>query len=97
MTMTDKRAAFYQTLASIPTGQYTSYGQLALLCGVHVRQIQAWLRTLPEGSALPWYRVINSQRKISDHGGARRQYQKLAEEGLLPGPNGRFPAGCYWP
>ena len=95
--MTGKRNAFYQTLASIPEGHYTSYGQLAQLCGVHVRQIQAWLRTLPEGSTLPWYRVINGQRRISTHSGAQRQYQKLAEEGLLPEANGRFPQAFHWP
>lgn len=95
--MTDKRSAFYQTLSSVPKGHYTSYGELARLSGVHVRQVQAWLRSLPEGSALPWHRVINSQRRISDHSGAQRQYQILAEEGLLPESNGRFPQALYWP
>lgn len=94
--MTD-RTVFYQTLAGIPKGYYTSYGRLAGLCGVHVRQIQAWLRTLPKDSDLPWYRIINSQRKITEHPGAARQYQQLAEEGLLPDRRGRFPPDRYWP
>jgi methylated-DNA-protein-cysteine methyltransferase-like protein len=88
---------FYQTLAAVPKGNYTSYGKLAELCGVHVRQIQAWLRTLPRDSGLPWYRIINSQRKITEHAGAARQYQYLAEEGLLPNKNGKFPKEFFWP
>lgn len=94
--MTD-RSVFYQTLSAIPEGHYTSYGRLADLCGVHVRQVQAWLRTLPEDSRLPWFRVINSQRKITRHPGARLQYERLAAEGLLPDQRGRFPVDYYWP
>ena len=94
--MTD-RTVFYQTLAGIPYGYYTSYGRLADLCGVHVRQVQAWLRTLPRDTELPWFRIINSQRKITEHPGAPRQYQRLAEEGLIPDDRGRFPADRYWP
>lgn len=88
---------FTTTLAAIPRGYYTSYGQLARLCGVHVRQVQAWLRRLPPGTKLPWHRVINSQRRITAHQGAAEQYQRLAGEGLLPQGNGRFPITRYWP
>ena len=91
------RDVFYQTLAAIPPGHYTSYGQLAKLCGVHVRQIQAWLRTLPRDSGLPWFRIINSQRKITQHSGAALQYRLLAAEGLLPDKRGKFPVEFYWP
>lgn len=88
---------FYQTMAAIPAGSFTSYGAIASLCGVHVRQVQAWLRTLPRESGLPWFRIINSQHKITDHAGADKQHQLLAEEGLLPGKNGKFPAERFWP
>jgi len=91
------REVFYQTLAAVPVGNYTSYGKLADLCGVHVRQIQAWLRTMPRETGLPWFRIINSQRKITDHPGAPLQYKLLAEEGLLPEKNGKFPVEFYWP
>ncbi|MBU2864497.1 MGMT family protein [Reinekea forsetii] len=94
--MNDK-TIFYQTLASIPEGYYTSYGAIAQLCGVHVRQIQAWLRTLPEGSNLPWFRIINSQRKITQHSGSLLQHQLLAKEGLIPNERGKFPIEYYWP
>ncbi len=88
---------FTTTLAAVPAGHYTSYGRLAQLCGVHVRQIQAWLRRLPADTRLPWFRIINSQRKITPHPGAPRQHQRLADEGLLPGPAGRYPINRYWP
>lgn len=97
MTDPDPKAVFYQTLASIPEGHFTSYGRIAALCGVHVRQIQAWLRTLPRDTTLPWYRIINSQRKITEHPGATVQYNRLAAEGLLPSHNGKFPKDLYWP
>ncbi len=94
---TTPKAAFYQTLSSIPPGHFTSYGRLASLCGVHVRQIQAWLRTLPRGSGLPWFRIINSQRKITEHPGSITQYELLKAEGLLADKSGRFPMDRYWP
>lgn len=96
MTGSRDLQVFTTTLAAVPRGYYTSYGQLAALCGVHVRQVQAWLRNLPRDTALPWWRVINSQRRISHHPGASTQYRRLAEEGLLPGERGRFPAENYW-
>ncbi len=89
--------AFTSTLAGIPKGSYTSYGKLAEVCGVHVRQVQAWLRKLPRDTQLPWHRIINSQRKITEHPGAALQHQRLAEEGVLPGENGKYPLGKYWP
>ncbi len=94
---TSPKAAFYQTLSSIPPGYFTSYGRLASLCGVHVRQIQAWLRTLPRESGLPWFRIINSQRKITEHPGSITQYDLLKAEGLLADNRGRFPKDRYWP
>lgn len=93
----DPKAVFYQTLSAIPTGYFTSYGRLAGLCGVHVRQVQAWLRTLPRESGLPWYRIINSQRKITEHSGALLQYDLLKAEGLIVDKTGRFPKNRYWP
>ncbi|WP_127559104.1 MGMT family protein [Saccharospirillum alexandrii] len=94
---TSAKAAFYQTLSSIPPGYFTSYGRLASLCGVHVRQIQAWLRSLPRESGLPWFRIINSQRKITEHPGSMTQYELLKAEGLLADYRGRFPKDRYWP
>ncbi len=97
MTEQSQFEVFTTTLAAIPRGYYTSYGALARLCGVHVRQVQAWLRRLPQGTGLPWHRIINSQRRITQHPGSMEQHQRLAEEGLLPLENGRYPLDRYWP
>lgn len=97
MNRPEPKFIFFQTLAAIPPGHYTSYGRIAALCGVHVRQVQAWLRTLPSDTQLPWFRIINSQRKITEHSGAPMQYRLLAAEGLLPDARGRFPSDRYWP
>jgi methylated-DNA-protein-cysteine methyltransferase related protein len=91
------KEVFYHTLSAIPQGRYTSYGRIAKLCGIHVRQVQAWLRTLPRDSGLPWFRIINSQRKITEHSGSARQYELLAREGLIPDRNGKFPIEYFWP
>lgn len=97
MASNEMRTVFYTTLAAIPPGHYCSYGDMAKLCGVHVRQVLAWLRTLPEGSNLPWHRLVNGQRQIADYPGNQKQYRRLAEEGLIPEHNGRFPRQFRWP
>jgi len=91
----DPFVIFTATLNAIPKGYYTSYGALAKSCGVHVRQVQAWLRRLPADTNLPWYRIMNAQRRISDHGGAAKQYKRLAAEGLYPLSSGQFPKDRY--
>ena len=97
MTGDEMRTVFYSTLAAIPPGRYCSYGDIAKLCGVHVRQILAWLRKLPRDSELPWYRLVNGQRRVADYPGNQRQYRLLAAEGLVPERNGRLPRHLRWP
>jgi len=76
----------YQVLASIPAGRLCSYGEVARLVGLpgRARWIGRVLGQLPKDSTLPWYRVINSQGKISFPEGSaayRRQLQHLIDEG----------------
>ncbi|MES9940713.1 MAG: MGMT family protein [Candidatus Thiodiazotropha sp. 6PLUC2] len=97
MANEEMRHAFYTNLASIPAGRYCSYGDMATLCGVHVRQILAWLRTLPADSNLPWYRLVTGQRRIADYPGNEKQHRLLAEEGLIAAENGRYPTEQRWP
>jgi methylated-DNA-protein-cysteine methyltransferase-like protein len=58
------------------------------------------LAGLPEGSDVPWQRVINSQGKISPHGfglGSAVQRQLLEEEGVVFDEQGRIDfAACGW-
>ena len=97
MRREEMRMVFYTTLATVPQGRYCSYGDMARLCGVHVRQVLAWLRKLPRDSDLPWYRLVNGQRRVADYPGNQKQYRLLAEEGIVPEKNGRLPLELRWP
>ncbi|GMQ53367.1 MGMT family protein [Halopseudomonas aestusnigri] len=84
----ERKAAFFQVLASIPPGRVTSYGRIAELAGLGrgARLVGRWLGQLPEGTHLPWHRVLNSQGKLSlgaDTPSGREQRERLAAEGIL--------------
>jgi methylated-DNA-protein-cysteine methyltransferase-like protein len=72
-----------RTIESIPEGCVASYGQIADIAGTGHRQVAQALRSVPEGRLVPWFRVINSAGKISDHGSYDRQYALLEAEGVV--------------
>ena len=81
-------AQYILTVVSlIPVGKVATYGQIAQLAGLpkHARLVGYVLKHIDAGADLPWYRVINSQGKISlgklDDDGANVQQQKLLAEG----------------
>ena len=65
-----------------------SYGQIAKLAGLpkHARLVGYVLKHLDKESQIPWYRVINSQGKISvthmDEKGNNVQQDLLEAEGV---------------
>ncbi|MEH6490687.1 MGMT family protein [Halopseudomonas sp.] len=82
------KAAFFQVLASIPAGKVTSYGKVAELAGMGrgARLVGRWLGQLPDGTRLPWHRVLNSQGKLSlppDSTSGAEQRRRLMAEGVL--------------
>jgi methylated-DNA-protein-cysteine methyltransferase-like protein len=91
------RASFfervYRIVRQIPQGQVTSYGAVARLLGNPrgARTVGWALHSLPEGSDVPWQRVINSQGRIStscrEHG-PRVQRELLEAEGVCFGESG---------
>jgi len=87
MSETDNfRHRVLQIIAAIPYGQVTTYGNVAQLAGSPraARQVGGVLRKLPEGSTLPWHRVINRHGEISQQGeDFKRQRQALLEEGIM--------------
>ncbi|PHZ32878.1 6-O-methylguanine DNA methyltransferase [Yersinia mollaretii] len=78
------RQRVVQVVAAIPYGKVTTYGDIARLIGSPraARQVGGVLKRLPEGSTLPWHRVINRHGEISLIGDdyLRQKKALLAEE-----------------
>ncbi|AOM02521.1 MULTISPECIES: MGMT family protein [Cobetia] len=88
----------YTVVAQIPAGRITTYGRIASMTdGATARMVGSAMRHLPDGHQLPWHRVINASLKVTDHGGAVRQREKLRSEGVLFDGVGRVPRECLWP
>jgi len=67
-TMTKSRwKTIYRAVGNVPRGRVASYGQIAELAGLegHARQVGYALHALPDGSGVPWHRVINAKGEIS--------------------------------
>lgn len=87
-------------IAQIPYGKVASYGQIAKLAGLprHARLVGFVLKNLDNASEIPWYRVINSQGKISlskeNEAGENLQQIKLMQENV-PVINGKVDLKKY--
>ena len=71
----------------MPRGRVATYGQIARLAGMprHARLVGRTLSRLPDGSRLPWHRVLNAGLRNSRRGDDRavtRQRQRLEREGV---------------
>ena len=57
----------WRQVRKIPRGRVATYGQIATLAGLdgHARQVGYALHNLPEGSSVPWHRVVNARGEIS--------------------------------
>lgn len=75
----------WQVVATIPTGQVASYGQVAALAGLpgRARWVGRVLSELPAKTRLPWHRVVNAAGLIVDRPSAAEQRQRLVAEGAL--------------
>ena len=85
----------YKVVRSIPRGRVCTYGQVALLVGSPgaARQVGWALHCLPEGTDVPWHRVVNARGGISLRGrlmGAEIQKQLLMAEGVQFGRSGNI-------
>lgn len=81
------REAVLLLVARIPKGRLASYGQIALMAGFprRPRQVGMVLKGLPEGTKLPWHRVVNTRGYVPSKGrwwGAQVQITRLREEGI---------------
>jgi methylated-DNA-protein-cysteine methyltransferase related protein len=76
----------------IPYGKVTSYGDVAALLGAPraARGVGHVLSSLPQGSDVPWWRVVNGRGEISiRHVGGRLQRVLLEQEGVRFGRGGQ--------
>lgn len=84
------RERVWMIIAAVPYGQVTTYGDVARLAGNSraARQVGGVLRKLPEGSSLPWHRVVNRMGRISLQGESLlRQRNALLAENIEIGPH----------
>lgn len=87
LSSNDCTQAIIETLARIPKGKTCAYGELAKLAGYpgKARYVGFVLKNLPDGSKLPWHRVVNAQGKSSFPPDSERyqlQHRKLFAEGV---------------
>ncbi|MEO5798731.1 MAG: MGMT family protein [Gemmatimonadales bacterium] len=85
---TDSYLRIYAAVRRIPKGRVATYGQIAIVAGLprHARLAGYALNALPEGSAVPWHRVVNAKGAISlrSNGMGHDQLQEmlLRDEGV---------------
>lgn len=81
-----KYEEIYSIVRCIPSGKVATYGQVAALAGgCTARMVGYAMAATPEGSGVPWQRVINHKGKISPHGfgyGSAMQRALLEAEGV---------------
>jgi methylated-DNA-protein-cysteine methyltransferase-like protein len=92
--------AIYMVVMSVPAGRVATYGQVAELAGLprRARMVGYALRVLPEGSGVPWHRVVNARGEVSERGkpdSENEQRLLLEAEGVRFEKNGRIALGEF--
>jgi methylated-DNA-protein-cysteine methyltransferase-like protein len=96
-TSPPNQQAYYEQVwnlvRQVPHGKVVTYGQIAQMLpppvGVELQEYKAFSPRWVGGAMaacpddVPWQRVINSQGKISERPGVKRQRQLLEEEGIV--------------
>lgn len=99
-TETRRWESIHAVVRRIPDGRVATYGQVASLAGRPgaARQVGYALHALPDGSDVPWQRVVNARGEVSERrefDGAPRQRARLEEEGVEFDERGRIDLGRY--
>jgi methylated-DNA-protein-cysteine methyltransferase-like protein len=81
---------FHAVVRRIPEGRVATYGQVAAMAGLpgRARQVGYAMAALPEGSDLPWHRVINARGEVSRRRGGRT-FERI-QRALLEAEGVRF-------
>ena len=85
----------HRIVSRIPRGRVATYGQIAVLAGIpgQARRVGYALSALPDGTVVPWQRVVNAKGEISlraRSGSESVQKKLLGAEGVLFTPEGRI-------
>ena len=95
---------YYDVVRRIPRGRVTTYGAVASLADRYgaARQVGYAMAALPEGTDVPWHRVINARGEVSPRGGGspgdRIQRRLLEDEGVVFDGRGRVDLDTFgWP
>jgi len=85
----------HRVVSRIPRGRVATYGQIAELAGIagQPRRVGYALSALPEGTPVPWQRVVNARGEISlraNSAADKLQRKLLRAEGVLFDRNGRI-------
>ena len=97
------RSRIRKVVARIPAGKVATYGDVAAHAGLpgRARQVGQVMGALPDGSRIPWHRVLNARGEVSERagGGWQAGYQRhlLEEEGVAFDAGGRVDLdSCRW-
>ena len=97
------REAVLQAVAQVPPGTVATYVQIAWMTGYprRPRQVGMVLKGLPEGTNLPWHRIVNAKGYVPSRGrwwGAMLQIERLRAEGIEVDDAGNLDLKQYvWP
>lgn len=75
----------YKVVHQVPRGRVASYGQIAEIVGAgcDARMVGYAMAATPDGSDVPWQRIVNREGKISLPGqGGEIQRMRLEAEGV---------------
>ena len=94
------REAVLQAVGQVPRGCVATYGQIAWMAGYprRPRQVGMVLKGLPEGTEVPWHRIVNARGYVPSQGrwwGAMLQIERLREEGVQVDDLGNLDLGRF--
>ena len=85
--------AIHRIISLIPSGKVATYGQIAeIVGGCSARMVGYAASAIPQGSDIPWQKVINYKGGISQRNsgsGGVLQQKLLEAEGIVFNQNGR--------
>lgn len=95
---------YYAVVRRVPRGRVATYGTVAREAGFpgRARQVGYALAALPDGSDVPWQRIVNARGEVSARSAAlgyeRLQHTLLEAEGVRFDASGRIDLDRYgWP